>query len=205
MNRREYLKTVVLGAMASPALLRRLTHVDVAGTFTSTWHRWPDVRWAGPDMWANRLQDWRIRNGAVECTAFGGNRTLHCLTHRLSEDDGEFETGVAVDIPDASASEGQYVGWRLGAQGPFDDYRSAAAFGDGLEAGVTMDGRLFVGDATGADRFAPTDVRKLRLRAQPEPSGYRLQLDAEGPNGTVLPAWSSAACPLATWWGPSPC
>lgn len=78
------------------------------------------------------------------------------------------------------------MGWRLGAQGSFDDYRSAAVFGDGLEAGVTMDGRLFVGDTNGSNRFAPTEVQKLRLQAHPETQAYRLQLDAQGPNGTVL-------------------
>lgn len=186
MNRREYLKTVVLGAIASPTLLRRLTHVEVAGTFTSSWHRWPDVRWAGPNMWANRLQDWRIRDGAVECTAFGPNRTLHCLTHRLAEGKGEFEASVEVEVPDASGTQGQHVGWRLGAQGgPFEDYRSDAVFGEGLEAGLTMDGRLFIGDRRGGDRVAPHRVRQLRIQARPQSGGYRLTLEAVGDGEAV--------------------
>ncbi|MEF8817439.1 MAG: alkaline phosphatase D family protein [Salinibacter sp.] len=186
MNRREYLKTVALGAMATPTLLRRLTRVEVAGTFTSSWDRWPDVRWAGPHVWANRLQDWRIRDGAVECTEFGANRTLHCLTHRLSDDDGAFEASVEVDVPDAAATQGQYVGWRVGAQGPYEDYRSAAVFGEGLDLGMTMNGRLIVGDTEGADRFAPESVHTLRLQAQPGAQGYQLSLEAQAEDGTIL-------------------
>ncbi|NIR43689.1 MAG: hypothetical protein GWM93_16510, partial [Gemmatimonadetes bacterium] len=31
--------------------------------FESRWRTSPDRDWAGPEYWANRLQDWRVRNG----------------------------------------------------------------------------------------------------------------------------------------------
>ncbi|MDZ7693986.1 MAG: hypothetical protein U5K69_23185 [Balneolaceae bacterium] len=56
----------------------------------SRWERWPDVEWTGPRFWGNRLQDWGIVDGRVECTISASNRSLHCLTHQLEEVAGEF-------------------------------------------------------------------------------------------------------------------
>lgn len=180
MDRRESLKALALGALASPTLLRRLGRMTRAATFTSMWHRWPDVRWAGPDMWGNRLQDWRIRSGAVECTAQGPNRTLHCLTHRLRDGRGGFDAAVEVDVPAPTGRADHYVGFRVGAKGPFDDYRSAALFGDGLDAGLTTDGRLFIGETRGEAQVDVSAVDQLRVQARPQGAGYRVTLEAHG-------------------------
>jgi len=189
MNRRESIKTMAAGTLAAPELLRRLSRVEAPGTFSSSWERWPDVRWAGPDVWGNRLQDWRIRDGAVECTELAPNRTLHCLTHRLSDAEGGLEAVVEVDVPDPAATSGQYVGFRVGAQrpqAPFADYRADAVFGEGLDVGLTMDGRLFVGETRGEDRVNPNRVQALRLRARPQGQDYRLELEARGDGDAPL-------------------
>lgn len=69
MNRRDYIKTVALGAilpMAStygyPFGLGELSRVK----FSSQWHLWPDMKWVGPQYWANRLQDWVDREREIE-------------------------------------------------------------------------------------------------------------------------------------------
>ena len=43
--------------------------------------------WLGPDLWANRLQAWCLRNGRITCVAPAGQRlvrTVALLTKRLN-------------------------------------------------------------------------------------------------------------------------
>ena len=43
---------------------------NIAGAkdFKSDWQNDPARIWVGPDYWANRLGDWRLANGRLECT-----------------------------------------------------------------------------------------------------------------------------------------
>ena len=178
MDRRTSIKALAVGAITPAALLGRLGKPGQAATFESQWDRWPDVRWAGPAYWGNRLQDWHLREGEVECQSAGPNRTLHLLTHRLGEARSAFETSADVRLLDPQAASPGYVGFRVGAKGPFEDYRSAAVFGEGLDVGLASDGRLVIGEERGE-----TDVRldapvRLRLAAEPQGAGYRLTLEA---------------------------
>ena len=38
-----------------------------AADFASQWSQAPDRVWIGPEYWANRLHDWRIQDGRLEC------------------------------------------------------------------------------------------------------------------------------------------
>ena len=178
MDRRESIKTLTLGALASTSLLKRFSEEGSASAFESDWHRWPDMRWAGPAYWGNRLQDWRVRGGEVECRVAGPNRSLHCLTHRLGDTQGDFDTAVDVRLLGNKAAPEGYAGFRLGAQGPFDDYRSAAVFGTGLDAGLTAAGRLFIGERRGAEATPAGEAVHLRLAARPQGGRYRITLEA---------------------------
>ena len=195
MNRRETIKTLALGALRSQALLEQLGAKQALSLqlpplqpppFVSDWSRWPDVRWSGPRVWGNRLQDWQIRNGALACTARGPNRTLHCLTHRLGEAAAFFEATVRIEQMEAANSKTGYAGFRLGARGPFADYRSAAVFGEGLDAGLWADGTPFVGETEGSGdeavrrRMAAGQPVRLRLRTAPQGAGFTLALDVLG-------------------------
>ena len=51
----------------------------------SRWAESPDRRWVGAEYWANRLQDWRVRDGRLECVSDLPMRTVHLLTRRLSD------------------------------------------------------------------------------------------------------------------------
>ena len=53
--------------------------------------------WVGPDFYANRLQDWRLRDGRIESIEGGAAkpmRTLHLLTRALSESAGTMTMSV---------------------------------------------------------------------------------------------------------------
>jgi hypothetical protein len=85
--------------------------------FESGWRGQPDRDWAGPEFWANRLQDWRVRDGRLECVGELPMRTVHLLTRRLGDGQGDFELSVTLGPGRA--------GFLVGAGGGLD-YRAAS-------------------------------------------------------------------------------
>lgn len=119
--------------------------------------------WIGPDYWANRLQDWQIRNGRLECLETRQRkpmRTVHLLTRRIAERQGDFRTSVMTGVIDPSTppSPNAATGFLTGA-GADMDYRAAALIhsspgeGAGLFAGINGEGKLFFRDFTEENKF----------------------------------------------------
>jgi hypothetical protein len=203
-NRRTFLKNLTAGAVSSafrvdPAKLDAASDVS----FTSAWPTGVARVFVGPEYWANRLQDWRIRNGRLECVdkrPASPMRTLHLLTHRLSGRSGAFELSVqagAIDTGEAAADAG--CGFLLGAGGATMDYRAAALIhhlpgpGGGLFAGCTADGRVFFRDFEIAAQPEPKSTGsvspqelKLELEAVPRGAQYHLTLTARDRNGNAI-------------------
>ncbi len=162
MDRRESLKTILLGSFSIPFLKRapNLKSIDGADSLSqkqmsiqSRWNEWPDMEWVGPEFWGNRLQDWQLRDGKVQCSVTAQNRTLHNLTHQVNEDSKNVKISVNVDLLARTDSPADRIGFRLGAKAQndpvpvlFDDYRRDAIFGQGLDAGIQTDGHLFIGN-----------------------------------------------------------
>ncbi|CAN5278523.1 hypothetical protein BH23BAC1_BH23BAC1_38130 [soil metagenome] len=192
MNRRKSLKTLALGAI-TPAVFLKGNTIDfndqdtdkISQTaaqfmgFKSNWQEWPDMAWVGPDYWGNRLQDWSIKNGKVECTVYDVNRSLHCLTCQLGNELQPFETNITISVnPDLPASRDNFAGFRLGAKGKFEDYRSAAVFGEGIEAGITTEGVLFIGQKLGKEKIDLANDIHLKIEATPSGDFYQITLSA---------------------------
>ena len=133
MDRRESLKLLMLAAVGSEQLIRSVPVAGQDAGFASEWHEWPNVRWAGPEYWGNRLQDWSVRGGQLVCGVRGRDRTLHCLTHTVSRP--EFTTAVEVMplVSGPGVDATSVTGFRLGLKGRVDDVRSAAVHGVGLD------------------------------------------------------------------------
>lgn len=192
MNRRESLKALAIGALTPEALIGVNPHevlkqginallgdASPNQPFLSSWQAWPDMEWVGSQFWPNPMQDWRVRNGKVECSVEGVNRSLHSLTCQLGEAPLSFETSIIVSFhPEIVASPQNFAGFRLGAKGKFKDYRSAAVFGEGLEAGLTTDGILFIGDIQSKEKLDLKGSILLRLQVIPTGGKYRLSLVA---------------------------
>src|SRR5690606_3945915 len=89
MQRRDLLRKLILGPVAASVWSRCTTsggeETTTATRFTSKWHLLPDMTWTGEDLWAQRLQDWQIRNGKLRCLVQGKDRTVHVLTHQVSD------------------------------------------------------------------------------------------------------------------------
>lgn len=106
-------------------------------------HGWsPDIQryFLGEMFWGNRLQDWQIHQGRLEC--IGGNeplRTVHILDHELSRRKDPFEISVRIGTLHREAmGEDAIAGLLIGA-GPYNlDYRGRSlVFGHtGKEGGI---------------------------------------------------------------------
>lgn len=155
--------------------------------------QWPeDVQriWIGPEYWANRLQDWRISNGRLECIFNGENRNVHILTRQLEEKKGDLDMRVRLGLLDnRNAGSGKaWAGFCIGARGEFDDYRDSSIYGKGLDVGITARGELFIGTfkpGLGEENEALLqsflhEGIELRLEARAQGRDYRLELSAHG-------------------------
>ena len=103
--------------------------------------------WVGEQYWANRLQDWQVNNGRLECVTSQANRNINLLTWRLEDEPGELFVSVKTGLlsEELAGGEKYWMGMRLGARGKFNDYRDDAIYGKGLNVGITAGGNLFIG------------------------------------------------------------
>ena len=162
-----------------------------AGEFASKWHNALDRIWVGEDFWANPMEDWRVRDGRLECIRRGGNRNVHSLIAQLGKKDGSFELRVRMGLDDPGKGGGT-AGFRIGIQTEFDDYLHRVFKGSGLNAGITTSGDLFIGEPVakptgrGIQREQLNDL-ELILNGQYTTKGYTLELVAVNPaNGKNL-------------------
>ncbi len=183
MNRRETLRLLLLTAFGSKGFIRVPGLIAQESSFRSLWQDWPDMRWAGPEYWGNRLQDWSIRDGVLVCGVRAPNRTLHCLTHRAVAP--RYETSVLIDLSELSRNPKatSLVGLRLGGKGPFTDYRSAAVHGIGIDVGVETTGALRIGDRRSSEIISLEGPVRLHVVITDSSGGSRVQLTAHSPDG----------------------
>ena len=161
-----------------------------AQEFRSVWPENVQRPWPGPEYWSNPLQDWRVRNGRLECWVAGGDRNVFLLTREAAARPGTLAMSVRLGrLEDDTEALGEgFVGFRFGIRGYFKDYRDSAVRGDGTNAGIFHDGRLFIGNP---DYQAPrvpepfADIM-LELKAEPAAGAYLVQLEAKKPDGSSL-------------------
>lgn len=87
--------------------------------------------WIGPDYWANRLQDWRVTMGRLECLEGDSSkplRTVHWLTGGIANNGEAFRVSVRTGtLGFESTVEGSsWSGFLIGAGEGNLDYRGAA-------------------------------------------------------------------------------
>jgi alkaline phosphatase D len=186
-SRRDFLRdsTALTAGLALAPGLARAAPPD-APEFASRWPDAPDRPWIGPEYWANPLQDWRLSGGRLECLNAAPDRNVHLLTRQLGEAPGTLSLGVRIGrVGGGPLGDGKgSFGVRIGALGPLRDYRNSLLSGAGLNAGVTSDGGLFLGEMRSARPGTvglDVDSIDLRLRAEPGGNHYRVTLSAHDP------------------------
>lgn len=137
--------------------------------FQSRFEGLPERTWVGPEFWANRLQDWRVGRGRVECIESGAAaalRTLHLVTHRTrfqhdgAERDGSYRAKVRLGALERDLPLGAdaWAGFLVGVGGEHVDHRlSAQVHGAPAEDG----GLLALVDGAG----------RVTLRDMSQPTG----------------------------------
>lgn len=127
--------------------------------YSSAWEKYPDSRWAGPDLWANRLADWEIKDGRLTCTGDLPLRTAHLVTRRIGPGDGDMMSLVNIRRHVAGTDNYQSsAGILIGAGGSLD-YRAACLVfhswgeGAGLYIGIDSKGKVFIRDLEKENEF----------------------------------------------------
>ena len=163
--------------------------------FFADWPSGADRTWVGPGFWANRLADWRLRKGRLECLFAGKNRNVHLLTWELTGKkpaSSRIRLGFAPDFP-AKGGKG-WIGFLFGAKGVFHDYRESAVRGKGWYAGITPGGTLVLAGPkmnvlARGEQALPAKEAELRLDLLPGPGGFTVKLTRLDPaSGKVLDA-----------------
>ncbi len=141
--------------------------------------------WIGPDLWANRLQDWRLKDGRIEC--IGGQqplRTVHLLTRTLTETTGDVQMSVRTGLVSEGSdlSREAWSGFLIGAGALDLDYRARAIIhlgrgkNAGLAAGLDGQGHLVFYDLEKEDSFLKPDSRTGRTFVRKPGEDVKLQL-----------------------------
>jgi len=212
IDRRSFLKEssgAALGATAVSLLGPSRAAASGKNSFHSAWPLQAERPWAGPEYWTNPLEDWRIREGRLECVCPGGDRNVFLLTREVGAREGTLAMSVRLGRLDGSAEkhgedsaehcpfhdiereakklEGGFAGFRVGIKSFVDDYRARAIHGRGMNVGVTDEGQLFIGEVkASAPRVKLDQELRLDLEAHPSGSGYRVTLRAGDQNGKSL-------------------
>lgn len=111
-------------------ILAALSATLFAGEFKSSFPEYTRI-WIGSDYWANRLQDWRVTMGRLECLNGDESkpmRTVHWLTGDIQDSDEPFQISVRTgSLGYYSDTDGSsWSGLLIGAGAGQLDYRSAA-------------------------------------------------------------------------------
>ena len=102
ISRRTALKWTTVAAGAAAVGIGHGTQIAFAAanaqidTYTDGWNRTHDRVWLGSEFWANPMEDWRVVDGAAECQSLGGNRSIHSVTHQITNPAGFFAMTVRV-------------------------------------------------------------------------------------------------------------
>jgi hypothetical protein len=171
---------------------------DKLKPFISYWNNLPDRYWTGPEFWANRLQDWQINEGRVECiNGKSPRRTLHILDRYLSEQTGSLHMQITTGLIRKAEAEVEdtWSGFLIGAGNLDMDYRRRALIHGvpgnegGLIAALNIQGDiLLIDNETGAQlqRLEPIDKRvhdkrrtvSLFLKLEPGDDAYKCTISA---------------------------
>ena len=103
-----------------------------------------DRVWIGEDYWTIPMEDWKVRDGRVECTSTVPDARMMLLTRVLSAENGDFKVSAKMGLLDEAGKDGT-AGFLIGLFDEQDpDVKAACYFGKGLSAGISLSGKLSV-------------------------------------------------------------
>ncbi|MGM8228653.1 alkaline phosphatase D family protein [Cellvibrio sp. ARAG 10.3] len=183
-SRRDALKLAVAGLATSTIGCSLNTHNEkpvkhqlLDFPVSDSWSNSHDRIWIGGEYWANPMEDWRIINGAAECLSTGGNRSIHSLTHQLTNSSGVFSTSVRIKKVALGEQDGG-AGIRVGVNSDIREYRSNCFVQQGFDAGI-IHNHLALGNKRIELLQSLGDAEvELKLSGEPRIGVYALTLEA---------------------------
>ena len=139
--------------------------------------------WLDAGLWANRLQDWRLKNGRIECLAGGQEdlgRTVGILTREIVSGEGAAHLRVLTGTLESSG-DGGFSGFLIGVGAGNLDYRSSAlaqkasGMAGGFWCGYESDGQIRFREHT--DERAPLAYEELSSEQTSEGLGPKRNLN----------------------------
>jgi len=161
--------------------------------------------WLGPDFWANRLQDWQLRYGQIEClqsSAVQPLRTVHIVTREVVKGEKSFHLSMRMGTLEVNNGNG-FSGFLIGAGSGKLDYRAAAMVfagpgqGGGILCVMDMDGNLcFKSNYKEATPGTYPDLKYKVVRSVLQKRNIwediQLDLDVVPAKGNTFDLWLSA-------------
>ena len=172
------------------------------GAFSDNWNSTPNQVWAGPGYWANRLHDWQVNNGRVNCILGSRERrTLHRTGTSIRGNGGNFSLSVRTGLNAGTNTGSARTGFLIGSA-PGLDWSGALLVHDslgrdfGLFLGLRTDGAVTIEDySTGAltslaagSAASFTENSRINLIATyvPATGNYTLTVEARSLSNTLL-------------------
>ncbi len=163
--------------------------------YSSEWSYSPDCTWAGPSLWANRLQDWKVEDGRLVCINAKPMRTVHLTTRRAIAGKGNINSSVYITMNRGDSFNSDAAAGLLIGAGKDMDYRAASlihhSYGSqgGLFAGLDANGNLFIRDfekendylAYNEENDLPWKQAYIIFNIRPVDDAYSIRMTAVNP------------------------
>jgi hypothetical protein len=192
ITRRTVLKWVALGAAAGAVESVGCRVVDKSPRKTKragpshSWENTHDRIWLGGQFWANPMEDWQVMDGAAECLSTGGQRSVHSLTHEITNPLDGFILSVEIERVQTGTENGG-AGFRIGLRSEIDEYRSNCFVKRGVIAGLIGSDLKLGEESSLISREADPGPIRLQLSGIPTDGKVRLLLEAASvTTGSVL-------------------
>jgi hypothetical protein len=125
------------------------------------------------------MMDWQLNEGRVEITQGGRGHDLQLLTHQMRAGNGSFQMSVRAGelLDHAKEKSIGAVGFRFAITGAMpDEYRSGLFGSYGVNAGITTEGKLFIGAKFSPENLNVTLLEDVRLD---------IKIDCKGSNASA--------------------
>ncbi|MBI1372634.1 MAG: twin-arginine translocation pathway signal [Phycisphaera sp.] len=172
-TRRQFMESAAVtsaGLMALSAMGETRGEAGSAGAaaFRGDFAKTPDRVWAGPEYWANPMEDWRVADGQLECISRADDRNVHLLKHQMAPRAEAFEMSVRLGM--THTGKNGSGGFRFGIHDEVNDYRGNCFFGGGWVALVKSNRTLMLAGAT-AKLDDAADLADITLKLSVRPAG----------------------------------
>jgi len=125
--------------------------------------------WVAPEIWTTPMMDWQLNDGRIEVVQGGRGHDLQLLSHQMRSGNGHFRMSVrtgALRDPSQVNTLGA-TGFRFAVTGAMpEEYRSNLFGSSGVNAGITTDGRLFVGNQFSSDSISASYLEDILLEIE---------------------------------------